>query len=74
MHISTKNISQMVTDRDNIAIANTEGYMWPFNWHVHHLTLAHSKDQGQKVKVIRISIVNISQMMTDRTSIDIANS
>ena len=34
MHILTANISQTMTDKTNITIANTESHMRPFDWHI----------------------------------------
>ena len=40
-------LSQTVTDRTNITIANTESRMWPSRLVYLHLTLAYSKGHGQ---------------------------
>ena len=40
-------VLQTVTDKTNIAIANTESRMWPFNWYIFIFDIVHSKAQGQ---------------------------
>ena len=47
MHISTVNISQTVTNRKNIAIANKYEVAYGISIGILHLTLDHSKGQGQ---------------------------
>ena len=45
MHISTVNICKIMTDKANVAIANTRIHM-AFRLAYLHLALAHSKGQG----------------------------
>ena len=64
------NISQKVTDRENITFANNgllhwHIYIWP--WPILKVKVK------VKVKVIHILIVNISQTVIDKANIAIAN-
>ena len=70
MHISAINISQTVTDKVNIAIANTESSMRPFNWHIY---ISPCPILKVRVKVMHISTVKNSQTVTDRANIAIAS-
>ena len=56
MNISAANISKMVIDRANITVANKYEIAYL------HLIFVHSQEQ---VKVIVISITNLSSMMRD---------
>ena len=67
MHISTENISQMVTDiTETITAANIESCMWPFDLHTYIWPWPILK---VTVKVIHISTENISQMVTYKENI-----
>ena len=55
---------------ENIVIANTESRMWIFDCHIYICTWLILK---VKVKDIHVSTISISQTVTDRANIDIAN-
>ena len=67
MHISTMNISKMVTDRANVNIVNKQEVAYGFSIVIFALTL------DLKVKVMHILTVNISEMVTNWAKITINN-
>ena len=66
MHISTANISQMVTDRVSIVITDTGSCMCPFDGHIYIWPWPILKD-----KVMNFSTANFSKIMTDKSNITI---